>query len=349
MRPYFVSELSCNHLGSLDRALQLVDAAANVGANAIKLQTWSEMVISDHVLTDGPWAGRNLKDLYAEAKTPWEWHETLFERARHNGIEAFSSVFDLKALAFLEKIGCPRYKISSFELVDLELIRAVAATGKPMIMSTGMATRSEIQMALDAAAQCKNLVLLKCSSAYPAPVNELNLSEIPAMAEHFGCGVGFSDHTIGHEAAVVATALGATVIEKHLTLSRRDGGPDAGFSVEPGEFYEMVQACKAVAEYLPDMEPVIVRVKRDDAYIKTMDGMGEPDLGPTESEKPQLNLRRSLYFAKDMKAGEIVSRGTYTTARPALGLEPYKLPLLIGKTLAHDVEYGKPMQMEDFQ
>ena len=326
MRPYFVSELSCNHLGLLDRALQLVDAAANAGANAIKLQTWSEMVIGDHVLTDGPWAGRNAKDLYAEAKTQWEWHETLFERARHNGIEAFSSVFDLKALEFLEKIGCPRYKISSFELVDLELIRAVAATGKPMIMSTGMATRSEIQMALDAAAQCKNLVLLKCSSAYPAPVNELNLSEIPAMAEHFGCDIGFSDHTLGHTAAMTATALGAVMIEKHLTLNRRDGGPDARFSAEPGEFYEMVQACKAVAESL-----------------------GEPDLGPTESEKPQLNLRRSLYFAKDMKAGEIVSRGTYTTARPALGLEPSLLPILLGKTLAHDVEYGKPMQMDDFQ
>ena len=330
MRPYFVAELSCNHFGSLDRALQLVDAAANAGANAIKLQTWSEMVLGDHVLAEGPWAGRNLKDLYAEAKTPWEWHETIFERARHKGIQAFSSVFDLKALEFLEKIGCPRYKISSFELVDLELIRAVAATGKPLILSTGMATETEIEQAIDAAEEGSDLtvdlVILKCSSAYPAPMDQLNLSAIRNMADTLHVPVGFSDHTIGHEAAVVATALGAVMLEKHLTLSRRDGGLDAGFSVEPGEFYEMVQACKAVAESL-----------------------GEPDLGPTESEKPQLNLRRSLYFAKDMKAGEIVSRGTYTTARPALGLEPYKLPLLIGKTLAHDVEYGKPMQMDDFQ
>lgn len=321
----YIAEISANHLGSFDRALLLVEAAAQAGATAVKLQTWSEMVVADYTLPDGPWKGRKLADLYIEAKTPWEWHADLFKYAKGLGIDAFSSVFDLESLKFLESIGCPRYKISSFELGDLDLLQAVVETGKPMILSTGMASHDDVWRATMICIPVQDLTLLKCSSAYPAPLSELNLATIPTIAREFGTKVGFSDHTRRYTAAMAATALGAVMIEKHLTLRRSDGGPDAGFSTEPGEFYEMVQACDDVAQSL-----------------------GKEEFRVTTAEVPQAGLKRSLFYARDAKAGDIVSRGTFVTARPGLGLEPCRLQEIIGRTLVRSVRYGEPVNIEDF-
>ena len=330
MTPYFVAEISGNHLGSVERALQLIDAAAKAGADAVKIQTWSEMVVTDYTIPNGPWAGRNLADLYEEVATPWEWHESLFAFARGRGITIFSSVFDTQSLQFLESLDCPMYKISSFELVDRELIRAVAATGKPMILSTGMATADEISRAVCAVNEIirrgRVLTLLKCSSAYPAPIDELNLSAIPVIRERYGVPVGFSDHTIGLTAAKTATALGATMIEKHLTLKRGDGGPDAVFSAEPVEFWAMVQACKDVARCL-----------------------GNGEIGPTPAEAPQMDLRRSLFYAVDVPRGTVVAPDAIVTARPALGLPPSEKRRILGMALTRDVKRGDPVSNEDFR
>lgn len=268
---FIVAELSANHNGSLDRALRLVDAAAQAGADAVKFQLYDpdKMAPSDLVIESGPWAGRNARELYREAMTPREWFLPLFDHARRCGIEAFSSVFDIDGLAFLESLGCPRYKIASFEILDLELIRAVAAAGKPLIISTGMATLEEIGSAVFHAGRCDGLTLLKCTSAYPAPPWHANLQTITHLRVRFPhVDVGLSDHTLGIGAAVAATVLGASLIEKHLTLSRADGGPDAAFSSEPHEFAAMVKACREAAQ-----------------------AIGEVRYGPTESERPQLQLR----------------------------------------------------------
>lgn len=332
MKPYFVAEISGNHLGSVERALQLIDAAAKAGADAVKIQTWSEMVVADYTVPSGPWAGRNLADLYDEVKTPWEWHESLFAFARGRGITLFSSVFDTQSLEFLESLDCPMYKISSFELVDGELIQAVATTGKPMILSTGMATEDEITRAVDIVNEVRlkrDLTVLKCSSAYPAPSEDLNLRAIPLMRECFNLPIGFSDHTIGPTAAKTATALGATMIEKHLTLRRGDGGPDAAFSAEPAEFWAMVQACKEVAKCLGEA--------------------GQMTTGPTPAELPQLNLRRSLYYAQDVPRGTVLTPGVIVTARPALGLPPAEKRKIMGMALTRDVKRGDPVSTEDFK
>jgi pseudaminic acid synthase len=277
-RPCIVAEISANHLGQYVRALALIDAAKEAGADAIKLQLYDpdKMAPSDLMIESGPWAGRNARELYREAMTPREWFLPLFEHAMRRGIEAFSSVFDVDGLAFLESLGCPRYKIASFEILDLPLIRAVSATGKPMIISTGMAAFYEIGEAVTAARWCQDLTLLKCTSAYPASPADANLAAGPALA---GAGYtfgrianstkwGLSDHTLGLSVPVVATVLGATMIEKHLTISRSDGGPDAAFSSEPHEFAAMVKACREAAQ-----------------------AIGEVRYGPTESERPQLQLR----------------------------------------------------------
>lgn len=325
---FIVAELSANHLGSLDRALALVDAAAVAGADAVKLQTFSpESMVADptYVITDGPWAGRLLIDLYREAQTPREWHGPIFERARALHLVAFSTPFSPDDADFLETLSCPLYKIASFELVDLPLIRHVAAKGRPMILSSGMATLAEGEEAVRAAvgAGCRDLTVLKCTSAYPAPPAVANLATMEDMRARFGCKVGLSDHTLGIAVPVAAAVLGADMIEKHLTLRRADGGPDAAFSLEPHEFAQMVEACRAAAA-----------------------AIGEPAYGPTPAEAPQLLLRRSLWWAGDHPAGDIAA--SIRTARPATGLHPRELDHTIGRRLTRDVRAGDPVLDTDF-
>lgn len=326
--PFIVAELSANHLGSLERALALVDAAAAAGADAVKLQTFSpESMVADpaYVITDGPWAGRRLIDLYLEAQTPREWHAPIFERARALHLVAFSAPFGPDDADFLETLSCPLYKIASFELVDLPLIRHVAEKGRPMILSSGMATLAEVEEAAGAAVEagCRDLTVLKCTSAYPAPVAVSNLATMADLAKRLRCKAGLSDHTLGIGVAVAAAALGADMIEKHLTLKRADGGPDAGFSLESHEFAQMADACRAAAQ-----------------------AVGEPTYGPTPAEAPQLLLRRSLWWAKDQGEGELAA--SIRTARPALGLHPRELDRTIGRTLARDVRAGDPVLETDF-
>lgn len=271
-KPWIVAELSANHLGSLERALRLVDAARDAGADAVKLQTFTpeQMAELGTVLESGPWAGRSLVDLYREAHTPREWHCPLFDRAREMGLVAFSSVFHPDDVDFLETLGCPIYKIASSEVTDHALIRHAARTGKPLIISTGMATHDEILAAAIAADYSPHLTLLKCTSAYPADASEANLTTMQWLTAIPRCrAFGLSDHTLGIGVAVAATALGASVIEKHLTLSRADGGPDAAFSMEPHEFAQMVTECRRAAA-----------------------AIGEVRYGPTESEASSLPLRR---------------------------------------------------------
>jgi N-acetylneuraminate synthase len=296
--PFIVAEMSANHLGSLQRALDIVQAAADAGADAIKVQTWTPgtMCISDYALTHGPWAGRSLRDLYAEAFLPWEWHEPIFKAARAAGLVPFSAAFDAGAVDFLEALGVDRHKVASFELTDLPLISYMASKGKPMILSTGMATREEIVDAVKACQEngCIRPVLLKCTSAYPADASDANLLTRALPLGDWG----LSDHTMGIGVACAAAAMRAVMIEKHLTLSRADGGPDAGFSMEPHEFKQLVTECRRAAA-----------------------AIGEVRYGPGPSESTE--LRRSLWVAKDIAKGEPLRFGdNVVTARPALGLPP---------------------------
>ena len=332
-RPFIVAELAASHNGSLQRALQLVDAAADTGADAVKLQTWtpdSMVGDKDYVVQDGPWAGQRLLDLYRAAHTPWIWHQPIFNHARARGLLPFSTPFDLDALAFLEREGqCELYKISSFEIVDTHLIKAVARTGKPMIISTGMATFDEIQRAWYTAFVhgCRDITLLKCTSAYPAPASSINLAAMQRMAAAFSgnsTSVGLSDHTMGSAVAVAATAMGATVIEKHLTLARADGGPDAGFSMEPAEFAQMVKDCRTAAA-----------------------AIGESVFGPGPGEHTA--LRRSLWLVRDIKAGERITNDHVRSARPALGMPCHKLTDAVGRRAKEDYRGGQPMKMEMLQ
>lgn len=273
-KPFIVAEMSANHLGSFERALKIIDAAKAAGADAIKFQTYTvNGMVEDpnQVLTSGPWAGRSLGDLYAEGMTPRAWHQALFEYARSKNIEPFSTPFTPDDVDFLEELGCSRYKIASFELTDRVLIRHAARTRKPLVMSTGMATAKEIQTAVAEAVthDCNDVTLLKCTSAYPADASDANLATMCDMAGRTVWPVGLSDHTLGIGVAIAATALGAAMIEKHLTLARADGGPDAAFSMEPHEFAQMVTECRRAAA-----------------------AIGDARYGPTESEKPQLALRR---------------------------------------------------------
>lgn len=272
-KPFIIAELSANHLGDYQRAVRLVEAAAEAGADAVKLQTFTpeQMVHAGVVIKSGPWAGREALSLYREAHTPREWHRPLFDLARSLGIEAFSSVFHPDDVEFLESLGCPRYKIASFELTDLDLIRCAAHTGKPIIISTGMATEEEILRAAVAADASTHLTLLKCTSAYPAPESEINLAAMQRLTSFPRCrAFGLSDHTLGIGVAVAAAALGATVIEKHLTLSRADGGPDAAFSMEPAEFAQLVTECRRAEQ-----------------------AVGHVRYGPTAGEAAHLSLRRA--------------------------------------------------------
>jgi pseudaminic acid synthase len=321
-----VAELSANHGGSLAKALELVDAAASAGAHAVKIQTWHKdlMVLAKGlVLERGPWAGRNLAELYDEAHTPWDWHGPIFERARARGMEPLTSVFDLESLMFLEaEHALPAYKVASFELIDLQLIRAIAKTGKPMILSTGMASRVEVQEAVQAAqvaGRGTDITVLRCTSAYPASAQHANLRTMQHMASSLGVRVGLSDHTQGTGVAIAAAALGARMIEKHLKLEAGSGLDDA-FSCTPDT---LAQICSAV----------------QDAAAAP----GEVSYGPTIGEAPQLELRRSLYLTKTVSQGDILSLWHFRTARPALGLHPRFLGRLIGRAALYGQPGGTPV------
>jgi pseudaminic acid synthase len=329
-RPFIIAELSGNHNGSLIRALEIVDAAADAGAHALKIQTYTadtmtldirdrEFLISD---PRSPWHGRTLYDLYREAHTPWDWHGPIFERARARGMIAFSTPFDFTAVNFLESIAVPCYKIASFEATDLPLIRRVAATGKPLIVSTGMASLGEIDALVRAARSegCRDLVLLKCTSSYPATPEHSNIRTIPLLRSNFGCEVGLSDHTLGVGVAVAAVALGATVIEKHFTLSRADGGVDAAFSLEPHEMRMLV-----------------------DETQRAWQGLGEPTFGAGVSEEGSQVFRRSLYFVRDLSAGAEIGPEDVRSIRPGYGLPPSFKDQIVGRKVARPVVRGMPV------
>lgn len=331
--PFIIAEMSGNHNQSLDRALEIVEAAARSGAHALKIQTYTadtmtleleegEFFISD---PNSLWKGKSLHKLYQEAHTPWEWHKPIFDRARELGIIPFSTPFDDTAVDFLESLDVPCYKIASFENTDIPLIRKVASTGKPMIISTGMATVAELDETVRAArdAGCRDLVLLKCTSTYPATPENTNILTIPHMRDLFGCEVGLSDHTMGIGAAVASVALGATVIEKHFTLKRADGGVDSAFSMEPEEMHSLV-------------------VESERAW----QSLGKISYGPTEKEKASMIYRRSLYIVKDMKAGEALTEENVRAIRPGFGLPPKHLGMLMGKRLSRDVPKGTPLAWE---
>jgi pseudaminic acid synthase len=332
-RPFIIAEMSGNHNQSLDRALAIVDAAAKSGAHALKLQTYTADTMTlnlsqDEFFIDDPnslWSGRSLHKLYQEAYTPWEWHGPIFERARSLGMIPFSTPFDATAVDFLEQLGVPCYKIASFENTDLPLIRKVASTGKPMIISTGMATVADLDEAVRVAraAGCRDLVLLKCTSTYPAAATDTNLLTIPHMRALFDCEVGLSDHTFGIGAGIASVALGATVIEKHFTLSRADGGVDSTFSMEPAE-----------------MASLVVETER------AWSALGEVRYGLTEKEQKSLIFRRSLYVAEDMAAGDALTESNLRIIRPGLGLPPKYFETLIGKRVGRAVRRGTPMNWD---
>lgn len=326
--PFIVAEMSANHLGSLDRAFRIIDAAKKAGADAVKIQTYQPDTITirsdrdEFTVKGGLWNGRSLYDLYEKAQTPFSWHEKLFAYARDVGIPLFSAPFDETAVGLLESLGAPAYKIASCELVDIPLIRRVAETGKPMIVSTGMANESEIALAVGTAraAGCDELVLLHCLSSYPANVRDSNLRRLVALRNRFGCPVGLSDHSPGNETAVAAIAMGGCVIEKHLTLSRGDGGPDAAFSLEPEEFGVLVRTCK-------------------DIYL----ALGDGEIVCAPCEEGTLPFRRSLYVVADVRAGEFFTDANVRSIRPAAGLPPVRLDSIIGLKAKSDIKAGTPL------
>ncbi len=330
--PYVIAELSANHNGSLDRAMRLVDIAHASGAGAVKLQTYRADTITldsdtpDFYITEGLWAGQTLFELYQGASMPWEWHEPLFKKARSLGLTMFSSPFDSTAVDLLEKLGAPAYKIASFEAIDLPLIRYVASKGKPMIISTGMANAEEIAeaVAMARSSGCHQIALLHCISGYPAPASDYNLRTMLDMCDRFGTVVGLSDHTIDNATAIAATALGASIIEKHFTLNRHDGGPDDSFSLEPEDLQALCRDTKA-------------------AWM----ALGGVDYGLQSSERSSIRFRRSLYFVKDLEAGDIVTADSVRSIRPGFGLAPKHLDRVIGSTLASAVRRGTPVHASD--
>ena len=325
--PFVIAEMSGNHNRSLERALAIVDAAADAGAHALKMQTYTADTITlnvahgEFVIRDSKslWAGRTLYSLYEEAYTPWEWHEAIFTRARERGMIPFSTPFDTTAVDFLETLDSACYKIASFENTHLPLVRKVASTGKPIIMSTGMATEEELAEAVDAArgAGCADLVLLKCTSTYPATPEDSNLATIPHMRERFDCLVGLSDHSMGIGVSVAAVALGAVAVEKHFTLARADGGVDSAFSMEPDE-----------------MRSLVIEIER------AWQAMGSVSYGPTDAELPSLQFRESLYVAEDMRAGDVFTTANLRVVRPGLGLAPKHFDELLGRRIMRDASKG---------
>ena len=324
--PYIIAELSANHNGCMQTALKIIEEAKCAGADAIKLQTYTADTITlnsdakEFCIEGGLWDGRTLYDLYQEAHMPWDWHKPLFEYARKLGITIFSSPFDNTAVDLLEELNAPAYKIASFEAIDLPLIKYVASTGKPMIISTGMADAEEIQEAINAAREggCKELAILHCVSGYPAPAADYNLRTIPDMMERFGLVTGLSDHTLDNTTAITSVVLGASIIEKHFTLDRNGGGPDDSFSLEPTDLAALCRDSKTAWQAL-----------------------GKVDYGRKSSEQANIQFRRSLYFVKDMKAGDIITEDSVRSVRPGFGLAPKYYSELIGRKVATDVKYGQ--------
>ncbi len=334
------AELGANHLGSLSLAEELVHAAAEAGADAVKFQAYDpELMCLDHsyVMADGPWKGSKLSDLYHEARTDFSWFPILFDLAHDLGLIPFASVFDAPSLAMLEALDCPQYKIASFELVDIPLLKMVAATGKPLILSTGMADYLEIQAAVYAVREegCKDLTLLHCVSAYPADPEDVRLGNLGYIRESWSCHVGLSDHTLNNGLAAVAVSMGADMIEKHLTLDRSNGGSDAGFSLEPAELANLVQVCHEA------QEPKAVIDMTPEEYVAVQNNT--VGFGPSVSEAPSLKLRRSLYFTTTISAGTIIAPSHIQSARPAHGLLPVRYPEVIGKRLQYPVHRGNPV------
>lgn len=332
-RPYLIAEMSGNHNQSLERAFAIVDAAAAAGADAIKLQTYTAETMTLNVASAGfviddknsLWAGRRLYDLYEEAHTPWEWHGPIMDRAASQGMHCFSTPFDDSAVDFLETLQVPAYKIASFELTDLPLIKKVASTGKPMIISTGMGSLAEVGDAVQTArsAGCKDIVLLKCTSTYPASPENTNIRTIAHLRDSFDCLVGLSDHTMGCGVAVAAVAMGACLVEKHFTLARADGGVDSSFSLEPAEF-------------------AMLRVESERAW----QSLGQITYGGTRAEEKSKSYRRSLYIAKDLANGEALTRENLRIVRPGFGLPPKYFETMLGKRINRAVPAGTPLTWE---
>ncbi len=331
--PYIIAEMSANHNGNIDRAYKIIDMAKAMGADAVKMQTYTPDTITikserpEFLITEGLWAGSTLYDLYASAYTPWEWHKPLFEYARQKDITIFSSPFDTSAVDLLEDLNAPAYKIASFEAIDLPLIKYVASTGKPLIISTGMADADEIQDAIDAAREggCKELAILHCVSGYPAPAEDYNLRTIPDMRDKFSLPIGLSDHTIENTTAITSVALGACIIEKHVTLDRNGGGPDDSFSLEPEDLKELCGNAKT-------------------AWL----ALGEAGYSRKSSEQGNVQFRRSLYFVEDVKSGEIITSKHIKSIRPGYGLPPKMFDVVIGKKLIVDVEKGTAVSKDMF-
>ncbi|MGD8105570.1 pseudaminic acid synthase [Pantoea sp. FN0302] len=329
--PYIIAELSANHNGKIENALRLIEEAKIAGADAIKLQTYTADTITlnsdseDFQIHGGLWNGKTLYNLYKEAAMPWEWHSVLFEHARKQDITIFSSPFDNTAVDLLEDLNAPAYKIASFEAIDLPLIRYVASTGKPMIISTGMADAEEIQEAIEAAKAggCKELAILHCVSGYPAPAEDYNLRTVKDMMDRFGLVTGLSDHTIDNTTAITSVALGAAIIEKHFTLNRAGGGPDDSFSLEPPEMKALCDGAKTAWAAL-----------------------GQVDYGRKSSEQGNVKFRRSLYFVKDMACGDVITTASIRSVRPGFGLPPKYFDQIIGKSVKSNIKANTPVTVE---
>lgn len=329
--PFIIAEMSANHNGVLDNALRIISEARKAGADAVKLQTYRPDTITidcdteDFQIRGGLWDGNTLYSLYAQAFMPWEWHRPLFEHARKEGIIIFSSPFDNTAVDLLEDLNAPAYKIASFEAIDLPLIKYVASTGKPMIISTGMADAEEIREAVDAAyaGGCKELAVLHCVSGYPAPAEDYNLQTIPDMIRRYGLITGLSDHTLDNTTAIASIALGACIVEKHFTLDRNGGGPDDSFSLEPAELAALCSGTRTAWQAL-----------------------GQIDYGRKSSEAGNAKFRRSLYFVKDLRAGELITAEAVRSIRPGFGLAPKYMEEVLGKTAAQDIARGTPVKRE---
>lgn len=332
--PYVIAEMSANHNGKLNNALRLITEAKLAGADAIKLQTYTADTITlnsntpDFQIHDGLWRGKSLYQLYQEAQMPWEWHAPLFEHAHRLGITIFSSPFDFTAVDLLEDLNAPAYKIASFEAIDLPLIHYVAGTGKPMIISTGMADAEEIREAIETARAggCKELAILHCVSGYPAPAEDYNLRTLLDMRQRFGLVTGLSDHTLDNTTAITSVALGASIIEKHFTLNRSDGGPDDSFSLEPAELKQLCDGAKTA-----------------------WSALGKVDYSRKSSEIGNAKFRRSLYFVKDLQVGEIITADAVRSVRPGFGLAPKYLADVIGKTVTQPIRENTPVKIGVFE
>lgn len=333
-QPYIIAELSANHNGKLETALKIIEEAKKAGADAVKLQTYTADTITlncdseEFQIHGGLWDGKTLYQLYQEAHMPWDWHAPLFEHARKLGITIFSSPFDNTAVDLLESLNAPAYKIASFEAVDLPLIKYVASTGKPMIISTGMADAEEIQEAIEAAREggCKELAILHCVSGYPAPSEDYNLRTIPDLMQRFGLVTGLSDHTLDNTTAITSVALGASLIEKHFTLNRSGGGPDDSFSLEPKELEALCRDSKTAWAAL-----------------------GKVDYGRKSSEQGNAKFRRSLYFVKDLKAGDVITADAVRSVRPGFGLAPKHIKDVLGRRLKASITAFAPVLLEDIE